>query len=71
MKICLILIPLFSTLIGWLSIMYFSIFYFGGFSRFWQVAIQGVIIQKLQELAQSHSLASTIHRLDLEGEVSP
>ena len=71
MKLCFFLVPLVIAFLGWLSIRLLLNLLLRWIIPNEEAAIRKLMIQKLQEIVESHSLSSKIQQLDLESEVSP
>lgn len=71
MIICLILIPLFNALVGWLSIVLFLHGFFRWILPARKASICQAIVQKLQVEGDVNPLIEKFKQINLENEVSP
>ena len=71
MQTCFLLIPLFSAILGWLSIIIVLEILFRYLLPSRWPAIQNMIVKQLQEKVTPGLLSAKLQELDLEKEVSP
>jgi hypothetical protein len=71
MIICLILIPLFNALVGWLSIVLFLHGFFRWTLPARKASICQAIVQKLQMEGETNRFIEKLKQINLENEVSP